>query len=751
MGGGIVVAPLTRLPMACLHSSPTGESLMTLGGCCTPYYGKVIPLFLVFLMSMLLTNSSVIADNASGTLLKIGWSEVDVTPSEPVLIGGQFYARISEGIKDPITATVLVFESVHNRVSQDYSIMVSFDFSTVSEGMRDSVRDHLKEVLPEIDPMKVIFNATHTHSAPYIRTKERYDDNAEPSDLPYGIDLDAMPVSKYVAFASARIANAIQDAWVNRSVGGVSYGLGHAVIGQNRLVQYADGASQLYGSTDHPDFSHMEGYDDHTMHILATYDEKSQLTGIVINIPCPSQANEGDWKLSADFWHDVRKELRSRLGDHVFIHAQTSAAGDQAPHVLLERRAEGRMRDLTGRTLCQELGLRIADGVTRVLPVIESEIDWKPAFFHHVEMLNLPRRMIPAEDVEDAAKKAAEFSRKYEQQKRELQENPSIRQQGRRWYKEITTTYRMIDRHAQVQRRFKKQQVSPFLPFEVHVVRLGDIAFATNPFELYLDFGLRIRERSRAVQTFIMQLSGPGSYLPTERSIAGGGYGAVPASTEVGPDAADILVEWTLGNIQRLMEQGPGFEMAPPEWKLVLSDDFDRDDIGKDWEVAEGGWTIQDGALVSEPGGGKVLTSRAYPGLHRIEIVAAAPPTQAGKVSDLSPLIHTGNSELRMQLGYMLQFGGRNNTRNAVIRNGTIVDQNQQLHITPGKDHLIVAEYDGKHVRLIVDNQVVLQYQEDQPLVNMANQRLGFYSWTGTRIRSIRIYTAAIREAIDAN
>lgn len=71
---------------------------MTLGGCCTPYYGKVIPLFLVFLMSMLLTNSSVIADNASGTLLKIGWSEVDVTPSEPVLIGGQFYARISEGI-----------------------------------------------------------------------------------------------------------------------------------------------------------------------------------------------------------------------------------------------------------------------------------------------------------------------------------------------------------------------------------------------------------------------------------------------------------------------------------------------------------------------------------------------------------------------------------------------------------------------------------------------------------------------------
>ena len=83
-----------------------------------------------------------------------------------------------------------------------------------------------------------------------------------------------MPVSEVCAFASARIANAIaQDGLTDRL--GVSYGLGHAVIGQNRLVQYADGASQLYGSTDHPDFSHMEGYDDHTMYILATYDENA--------------------------------------------------------------------------------------------------------------------------------------------------------------------------------------------------------------------------------------------------------------------------------------------------------------------------------------------------------------------------------------------------------------------------------------------------------------------------------------------
>lgn len=43
--------------------------------------------------------------------LKIGWAQVDITPDKPVLIAGQFHARVSEGVLDPITATILVWES----------------------------------------------------------------------------------------------------------------------------------------------------------------------------------------------------------------------------------------------------------------------------------------------------------------------------------------------------------------------------------------------------------------------------------------------------------------------------------------------------------------------------------------------------------------------------------------------------------------------------------------------------------------
>jgi hypothetical protein len=75
------------------------------------------------------------------------------------------------------------------------------------------------------------------------------------------------------------------------------------------------------------------------------------------------------------------------------------------------------------------------------------------------------------------------------------------------------------------------------VPVEVHVIRLGDMAIVTNPFELYLGFGSRMKARSKAVQTFVVQLAGSGSYVPTERSVAGGAYGPIPESTEVGPEA----------------------------------------------------------------------------------------------------------------------------------------------------------------------------------------------------------------------
>ena len=79
------------------------------------------------------------------------------------------------------------------------------------------------------------------------------------------------------------------------------------------------------------------------------------------------------------------------------------------------------------------------------------------------------------------------------------------------------------------------------------MIRLGDIAIATNPFELYLDYGLQMKARSKAEQTFVVQLTaGRGIYLPTARAVAGGGYSAMISDNIVGPEGGQILVDRTV-------------------------------------------------------------------------------------------------------------------------------------------------------------------------------------------------------------
>ncbi len=278
---------------------------------------------------------------------------------------------------------------------------------------------------------------------------------------------------------------------------------------------------------------------------------------MVVNVPCPSQVSESIYQISADYWHETREELRRRFGADLFILPQCAPAGDQSPHVLIGKRAEERMWRLKGRDTDQnaprrEIAQKIADAIGDILPYVEVEIDWSAEFAHIRESLDLPRRMISERDVEEALEEARPFTEQYEKLIDEIERNPEIRNRPR-WYVEITKAYRRMERGKRVRTRLELQQTDPTMPIEVHAVRIGDVAFATNPFELYLDYAVRIRELSAATQTFLVQKAGcNGTYLPSRRSIACGGYGSVPASTDIGPDGGDRLVEWTVEAINSM-------------------------------------------------------------------------------------------------------------------------------------------------------------------------------------------------------
>ncbi len=526
----------------------------------------IISFLLIFLFNSFhfknLNKNEISSDRQNN--LYIGWDSTDITPDKPVLLSGQFHARVSTGVLDPVTATVLAIESGKG-LSSEKAILISCDLVTISDGnnrildskglnLRDRVRDLVRKSIPEINPENIFLNATHTHTAPFLSS---YPD----SKNIYGVELDAMSPAECLEFVSQRIAGAAKNAWNNRKPGGISYGLGHAVVGHCRAQASFSGRSTTYGNTNRPDFSHIEGYEDHSVNLLYTWNSKEELTGVIINVSCPSQVTEGLYQVSADFWHDTRQELYHRLGKDIHIFPQCGAAGDQSPHILVGERAEARMQKLMNPPNTQkgpgtmgrrkQIAVSIADAVTSVLPFMKDNIEWDPIVKHRMERAELTRRLISIEDVNEAMKGSEGYRKKYEQMLRNIENNPDIKKNPR-WYTEISQTHALIKYYESVKDRYELEKIQPKMPIEIHGLRIADIVIVTNPFELYLDYGMRMKAQSPAIQTFIVQLTGSGSYVPTLRSIAGGGYGAEAASTFIGPEGGQELVEQTLKLINGL-------------------------------------------------------------------------------------------------------------------------------------------------------------------------------------------------------
>ncbi len=470
--------------------------------------------------------------------IRIGWASCDVSPERPTRLQGQFYERISEGIGDPITATVLALEGTRPDGSADCAVIVSCDRVGIPEHLQQAVRDAVGDRLPDVDPLKIVLNATHTHDAPGVDLTAGYGWDHE-SGQDRAEDSDVMTGAEYVPFFAERVANAAVEAWENRAPGGVSRAFGHAVVGHNRRAVYMDNSAQMYGRTNREDFSHIEGYEDHSVDMLFTWDEAGLLTGIVVNIACPSQVEEHLTVVSADYWHETRIALRERYGEDLFVLPQCAPAGDQSPHFLLYKEQEQTMRERRGVTERQEVARRIARAVDDAYELAREAVSHSVPLAHVVRTVDLPARKVTDEEAESAR---ADIERLEAEQPDDAR-GESIRRTH------IGRATRVLERH-------EAQGDDPMLPIELHVLRIGEVAMATNPFELFLDFGLRIEARSAAPQTMLIQLAaGAYGYLPTERAVQGRSYGAEVVSNRVGPDGGQVLVEETLKDIESLWSE----------------------------------------------------------------------------------------------------------------------------------------------------------------------------------------------------
>ena len=452
--------------------------------------------------------------------LLVGTASTSITPDEPVALSGQFHTRVAKTVESPVTANVLVLESRDGDKSLDLAIMASCDLVVIRENIQSRIRKSVSVKLPEVDVQKLFVSATHTHTAP-VMVEGKY---AIPKE-------GVIQPAEYVEFLVEQVSDAVVKAWKGRKPAGVSWGLGHAVVAHNRRAVYDNGSAAMYGKTDKPEFRGIEGYEDHGIDVLCLWDAKKKPVAMAVDVACPSQEVESRRAVNADFWHETRELLRNDYGKDICVLGWCGAAGDQSPHLMFNRAAEARMLKLRGLTRLEEIARRIDLAVDEAHEVAKDDIRTDVKLVHLVQTFKLPPWKVTDEQYAAAKAEVDRLSKDPANHRRML------------WQKKV------VDRYEQ-------QKPGDLYERQFHVIRLGDIAICTNPFELYTDYGIQIKARSKAVQTFVIQLTGErsGSYLPTARAVKGGSYSAIPPSCPVGPEGGQALVDQTVEAINSLWE-----------------------------------------------------------------------------------------------------------------------------------------------------------------------------------------------------
>jgi len=254
-------------------------------------------------------------------------------------------------------------------------------------------------------------------------------------------------------------------------------------------------------------------------------------------------------------------ELAKKHGD-IFVLSQCAAAGDLSPRTLHYKTAEARRYALkygpeqrpmdceypyelfNRKDICQ----RICAAFDEVLSWAAKEKYADLPVLHKTQIISLDRWPIKEEEFNFAREELA----KIEEGDYTFTGNPLED------FRANTIRLTSMNRFRDIIRRYERQQETAYEQMELHTIRVGDIAFATNSFELYLNYQHRIQARSPFTQTFIVQWCaqptgcGASGYLATERGEQNVGYSANIYSNRVSSKGGDTLVAETLTALKEL-------------------------------------------------------------------------------------------------------------------------------------------------------------------------------------------------------
>ena len=438
-------------------------------------------------------------------MLKVGFSEFDITPAVGKLIPGGFEpCHTSEPARGKLLATAAAFDLNGNSL-----ILVSVDHLSFHTNTADRIRRRISDATG-VPFDRILVAATHTHTG---------------GQTDYQLWL-CPPDLEIASMTEEGAVPAGISAFGNLSEAAIGIGAGE----ENRYsfcrdIYMTDGSIKMNPNRAHPELM-IEPVDtpDYAVNVMRIDSAEGEVRGFIVNYANHPDCHAKNKKsFSADFPGALRRGLKRVYGEDIFVLFFNGTAGDINCIDWMRSTSDS----YYGGT--KNAPEAIGAGLTSTVVEINANIkatESAPEITAISKNITLARRYKTDADL--------------------------------KWAQEIAkdmASHNAKDRAFATEYLEDDSDVSPEIEFEIHTVRLGDWAIVGLPSEIFTDIGRRIKTASPFKNTLIFELAnGTHGYISTKTLHESTAYESTVSKVNActAKDSADRIVAAALRQLEEL-------------------------------------------------------------------------------------------------------------------------------------------------------------------------------------------------------